>query len=404
MCLTSEGNFNYASLFYSNCSDDDLNQVFIFKRLKSDHLLSFGILFSSNEDLCVEMNNGNLLMYSSCQDTVEILDNGALKHVEDGTCFGFDATESTVVTVVDCNSETVETWIASDFSPPVCNIEDFTGYSLLGSGNKHCYRLQLGTINSSFFEQDADNKDCVDPFVSQYRVGELESISDEGAGFYTAGDSSRCPNGISRSGTLKIFQSSNVEGIEVAVDGSGCKYEATIMVAKCETVAGDWFSFETSNLCADLEDWTTSKNGMKVRLATCKPAAWSQHWRYDDSGRLVNRYNNKCLEAGDAGNLYAKAFVTDCKEETHQGWSIIEGKYLNKAYEDSKYLGVAYCGDTSNDKKWLELRNLHDDAGICNETQTWHQTIIENDAQSWSEVSILLTFLSITKFVGSTRH
>ncbi len=387
MCLTSEGNFNYASLFYSNCRDDDLNQVFIFKRLKSDHLLSFGTLFSWNEHLCVEMNDGILIMYSSCQDRLEILDNGTLKHVEDGTCFGFDTTESINVTAVDCNSETVETWIASDFSPPVCDIEDFNAYSLLslGSDNEHCYRLQLGTINSSSFEQDARNTNCIDPFVSDYRVGELESISsDEGVGFYTGGDSRNCPNGISRSGTLKIFQSSNVKGIEVVVDEpQSCKYEAAVMVANCETVAGDWFSLQTTNLCADLEDWTKSTNGMKVRLATCKAAAWSQHWKYDNLGRLVNRYNNKCLTAGNAGNLYDKVFVTDCNEETHQRWIINGGKYLNQAYP--MYLGVANCGDTNDDNKWLELSNS---TGVCDETQTWSQGIIENDAQSWSKVSI----------------
>lgn len=194
MCLTSERNFNYASLLYSKCRDDDLNQVFIFKRLKSDRLLSFGTLFSSNENLCVEMNDEDLLMYSSCQDTVEILDNGTLKHIESGTCFGVDATESTKVTAVDCNSEQVDTWTATDSSPPVCDIEDFSGYSLLGSDNEHCYRLQLGTIGSSPFDKDADNKDCVNPFVSDHRVGELESISNQGVGFYTAGD--KCGSGI----------------------------------------------------------------------------------------------------------------------------------------------------------------------------------------------------------------
>ncbi len=385
MCLTSEGNFNFASLFYSNCRDNDLNQVFIFKRLKSDRLISFGTLFSWNQDLCVEVNDGILIMYSSCESTIEITKSGSLKHVEHGSCIGFDPTESNNVTAVDCNSETVETWAATYFVPPLCNIDDFAGYSLLGSDHAHCYRLQLGAIGSSSFDQDVDNKDCVDPFVSQYRVGELESISNQGLGFYTTGD--KCSSGIDRSGTLKIFQSSNVEGIEVVVDEpQSCKYEATVMVANCETTSGNWFSLQTSNVCADLEDWTKSTNGMKVRLATCKPAAWSQHWKHDNLGRLVNRYNNKCLTAGNAGNLYDKVFVWDCNEETHQRWRIDGGKYLNQAYP--KYLGVAHCGNTDDEKKWLELRNLDDSTGACDETQTWRQTIIENDTQSWNKVSI----------------
>ena len=214
MCLTSEGNFNYAHLFYSSCRDDDVNQVFIFKRLKSAHLLSFGRLFSSNRHLCVEMNDG-IMMYSSCEDTMEVLDNGALKNVKDGTCFGFDETESTKVTAVDCDSKYVETWTAIDFSPPLCNIEDFDGYSLLGSDNSHCYRLQLGAIGSSLFEQDIDNRYCIDPFVKEYNVGSLSSTSEEGVGFYTAGDS--CGS-IDQSGTLKIFRSSDVKGIDVTVD------------------------------------------------------------------------------------------------------------------------------------------------------------------------------------------
>jgi len=382
MCLTSEGNFNYAKLFYSDCRNDDLNQVFIFKRLKSDRLLSFGRLFSSNRHLCVEMDmNSGIMMYSACQYRVEILDNGALKHVEAGTCFGVDKTDTTKVIAVDCNSKDVETWIATNFSPPLCDIERFNGYSLLGSDDAHCYRLELGELGSSSFEQDADNKDCVEPFVEEYRVGELTSISNHGVGFYTKGDS--CGN-IDRSGTLRIFQSSNVQGIEVIVDEpQRCKYEAAVMVANCETVGGSWTSLQTLNLCADLDDWTSSSNGMKVHLVTCNPAAWSQHWRYDNLGRLVNRYNQKCLEAGKIGNIGDEIFVMDCNDELYQRWSRNGGRYLNQAY--SKYIGVIDCGDTNNDEKWLELQILTNSSEICKEAQIWHQVTVDNSAQAWNE-------------------
>ena len=94
----------------------------------------------------------------------------------------------------------------------------------------------------------------------------------------------------------------------------------------------------------------------------------SQQWNYDSLSRLVNRQTEKCLDAGENGNLYDKVFLWDCDDEPRQKWERnIQYKYFSKEYR--KYLGVAYCGDTS-ESKWLELRNLDTDEK-CNATQTW---------------------------------
>ena len=333
MCLTSKGNFNYAKLFYSECKNDDLNQVFIFERLKSNHFFSSGRLFSSNRHLCLEMNE-DIMMYSACEDTVKILNSGALKHVETGECLGVDESQPKKVSIVDCDSKDVENWTADIFTPPLCDIANFNGYSLLGSDYKHCYRLHLGGIGASYFELDTGNNDCAAPFVKQFHIGVLSTISDEGMGFYTGGDN--CGN-FDRNGTLRIFESSNVQGIDFAVEESQkCQYDATVMVANCETATGTWTSLETLNLCVDLDDWTKSANGMKVRLIECNPAAWSQHWKYDSFDRLVNRYNDKCLDAGKIGNAGDEILVMECNQEMHQRWSSSDGRYLNQAY--SKYV------------------------------------------------------------------
>ncbi len=386
MCLTSDGKGQFAKIFYRSCSATDLNQEFVFKRLESDLFSSFGRLFSpANDNLCTEMDRGfddQVFLHPYCWDTYQIMSNGALKNIEDGRCIGIDEADETKVTGVDCKAELAETWNPELFLPTMCEISNFNGYNLLASDNAHCYRLQFegGVGLNSTFGQDAMNKDCTPPFQNDYPVGKLASISEEGVGFYSGGD--YCDSIKSdRSATLRIFQASCTNTIELSVnEATSCRYDATIQVPNCDTVSGDWTNIKSLNHCVDLEDWKSSTNGMKVRLVTCSPAGtWSQHWKYDDLGRLVNRYNQKCLDAGRTGNLH----VMDCNEEMHQRWKNDGGKYLNVAY--SKYLGVANCGNTnSNEKWWLELQNdnsLTSNSTVtrCNEAQIFNHVAVNKD-------------------------
>ena len=136
----------------------------------------------------------------------------------------------------------------------------------------------------------------------------------------------------------------------------------------------EYFSLKSLGLCADLEDGSNPGNLMKVRLVSCDRLSWSQLWFHDSLGRLINGADKLkwCLEAGVSGNLYDDAFIFECHStNTHQRWSRVGNKYLNQDFP--KYLGVANCGNTgSSDNKWLELRDLNNSSGICNDSQSWN--------------------------------
>ncbi len=126
MCLTSDGKIDKAKIFNSECSSNvnntfNLNQEFVFKRLKSDLFHSFGRLYSPHQiAYCMEMDarfDDQIFLHSSCLDTYQIMSNGALKNIEDGRCIGIDEADETKVTGVDCQSELVETWNPKPFFP-----------------------------------------------------------------------------------------------------------------------------------------------------------------------------------------------------------------------------------------------------------------------------------------------
>ena len=267
MCLTSDGNHDMAKIFYSSCSEKNRNQIFIFKRLKSNLFTSFGRLYSgmADSDWCMEMhstNNDQLFMHSNCWDTYEIMKNGALKNIKEGKCLGSDESDRTQVNAVDCDSEHVEIW-----NPKI---------SIL-------------------------------------------------------------------------------------------------------TKQQDWNSLKTLGQCADLENQESVSDAIKAKLSKCNPFLFSQHWHHDDFGRLINRNTVQCLE----GKLNGNIFILDCNNQKSQQWSKNENKFLNTAFQ--KYLGVISCGSTTSDSKFLELQNLNNTSGTCNDTQTWDmiaQTACGNDHES----------------------
>ena len=112
-------------------------------------------------------------------------------------------------------------------------------------------------------------------------------------------------------------------------------------------------------------------NGTRVLLESCRPGASSQLWTKDSRGRIVNRYANKCMEAGSnvGDKLYAKQYIWDCHSGLHQIWhQTSDGRIRNHNVHD-KYLGVAYCDDNRN-TPWLEYRN-REIGGQCGSAQSW---------------------------------
>jgi len=133
---------------------------------------------------------------------------------------------------------------------------------------------------------------------------------------------------------------------------------------------------KTLGLCVGVQGKkSTDKkvNGARVQLESCQSTWRSQQWARDSSGRLVNQYSGKCLEAGNTDTLYSKAFIFDCHSGQHQQWwALNNGRYQNKKYR-GRYLGVAYCGERS-DKRSLELRSLERGNTQCGCAQTWNKS------------------------------
>jgi hypothetical protein len=118
------------------------------------------------------------------------------------------------------------------------------------------------------------------------------------------------------------------------------------------------------------EDGGKKLNGAKIILEQCNPSLMSQQWAQDSLGRLVNQYSGKCLEAGDTGDLYARAFIWTCDDSEHQQWhALSDGRYRNRKYSDG-YLGVSECGESDVDR-YVETRSL-EDSGSCKCAQIWN--------------------------------
>ena len=126
-------------------------------------------------------------------------------------------------------------------------------------------------------------------------------------------------------------------------------------------------------LCAGVVGNSTDAkkaDNTRVYLQECIEGMRSQQWRQASTGQLVNLLSGKCLEAGNSGSLYARAFISPCGKGDHQKWDLSEGRYRNKAHQN-RFLAVAHCGERS-DERWLELRDL-EESSRCICTQTWNE-------------------------------
>ena len=134
MCLTAYSDDNFAPVIYSKCTDGNLNQVFYME--KDDGKFSGKIKsyrsYLSHNLTCLHLEDVNLkeqksvIMSSNCTDEWEILQTGALRHVQEGKCIGWEE-ESNKTVAVECDSVNTETWVAIDtwhVSPSaLCNID-----------------------------------------------------------------------------------------------------------------------------------------------------------------------------------------------------------------------------------------------------------------------------------------
>jgi hypothetical protein len=124
-CLTTVEDKDRAPLIFTDCSNTTVNatniagatgQEFTFKSIESRNFnfFNFGRLFNPNNK-CIEMDtqfkeNEQVFIHHFCWDTWEILGNGALKNYGDGMCIGRNRANTTLTTLVDCDSEHVEIW------------------------------------------------------------------------------------------------------------------------------------------------------------------------------------------------------------------------------------------------------------------------------------------------------
>ena len=118
----------------------------------------------------------------------------------------------------------------------------------------------------------------------------------------------------------------------------------------------------------DLSNANT-KNGSRIVYWPSHGGA-NQKWHLGDDGRIRSVLNpSKCLEAGKNGDLYAKAFIWDCNNASHQQWTLQNGRLRNRHH--GMYLGIAWCGEKLHDKskRWVELRHYED--GGCGSAQRW---------------------------------
>ena len=121
MCLTAYSDDNFAPVIYSKCTDGNLNQVFYME--KDDGKFSGKIKsyrsYLSHNLTCLHLEDVNLkeqksvIMSSNCTDEWEILQTGALRHVQEGKCIGWEE-ESNKTVAVECDSVNTDTWVAID--------------------------------------------------------------------------------------------------------------------------------------------------------------------------------------------------------------------------------------------------------------------------------------------------
>lgn len=112
-------------------------------------------------------------------------------------------------------------------------------------------------------------------------------------------------------------------------------------------------------------------NGQNTHLWDCHMDSNNQAWAIDREGYIHSFIDpGKCLDAGQAGELYGTVFLWDCHGGEWQRWTrYTSGRFKNKAFE--KYLGVADCGTNPDDMR-LELRN-HEHSGPCGDAQQWER-------------------------------
>lgn len=114
------------------------------------------------------------------------------------------------------------------------------------------------------------------------------------------------------------------------------------------------------------------EDGETVFLDYCSYGP-EQLWEFDGLGYIRNKRNrNMCVEAGEAGALYAKLKVSTCIDDTdgmHQRWNKeADGRIRNMSH--GKYIGVAGCANRETGRT-LELHSRYDH-GYCDTLQKFY--------------------------------
>ena len=119
MCLTAYSDDDFAPVIFSKCIDGNLNQAFFMKKEGqfTGKIHSFSSSYSGTSCLHIEdinlMEQNSVIMNSKCTDKWEVLQTGALRHVQKGKCIGWEE-ESNRTVAVECDSVNIETWVAID--------------------------------------------------------------------------------------------------------------------------------------------------------------------------------------------------------------------------------------------------------------------------------------------------
>mmetsp|Transcript_24820 Transcript_24820/g.30504 ORF Transcript_24820/g.30504 Transcript_24820/m.30504 type:complete len:110 (+) Transcript_24820:480-809(+) len=101
----------------------------------------------------------------------------------------------------------------------------------------------------------------------------------------------------------------------------------------------------------------------------------NQLWHVGRDGYIRSAVNtNKCLEFGNRGGLYDKAFIWDCGQGDHQKFDPDRSSFRTYRLRNRRfrnlYIGTAYCRE--NDGARLELRNKDYCTGHWSRFAFWH--------------------------------
>ena len=137
-CLTQKSE-NDGGLGLSECNASNFNQIFYLDKANAySGLIRSAAAHDIESSNCLEMLaevlhfQDKIFMHSSCTDTWEVLETGAIKNVKHEKCLGRQA-DSTLILPVDCNSELVEIWVANDGRHNLFQVSFETSAEIVGS-------------------------------------------------------------------------------------------------------------------------------------------------------------------------------------------------------------------------------------------------------------------------------